>query len=73
MEKDMVRINTRISSYANKWLDTRAQETGLSKSALVMIAVENYIQQNQAMETMKDMGALFVKLEEIEKKLAELN
>ena len=71
MEKDMVRINTRISSYANEWLDTRAQETGLSKSALVMLAVENYIQQTQAMQGMNDMTVLLTKLEQIEKRLSE--
>ena len=69
MEKDMVRINTRISSYANEWLDNRAKETGLSKSALVMIAVENYMQQTDAMKSMSDMSILLTKLEQIENKL----
>lgn len=69
MEKEMVRINTRISSYANEWLDARARETGLSKSALVMIAVENYMQQTDAMKSMNDMNVLLSKLEEIENRL----
>ena len=69
MEKDMVRIDTRISSYANEWLDNRAKETGLSKSALVMIAVENYMQQTDAMKSMSDMSILLTKLEQIENKL----
>lgn len=71
MEKEMVRINTRISSYANEWLDSRAKETGLSKSSLVMLAVEQYIQQVDAMKSMSDVSVLLSRLEEIERRLPE--
>lgn len=71
MEKEMVRINTRISSVANDWLDNRAAETGLSKSALVMLAVESYIQQTQVVKSMADMNSLMEKLEAIENRLAK--
>lgn len=65
----MIRVNSRISYKANEWLDKRSEDTGLSKSALMMLAVENYIQQTQMMETMSDMTAVYNKLNEIEKKL----
>ena len=71
MEKEMVRINTRISSYANEWLDKRAIETGLSKSAMVMLAIENYIQQTEAMKSMGDMNEILKKIEELGEKMAK--
>lgn len=71
MEKEMVRINTRISTEANEWLDERSFETGMSKSALVMLAVESYKQQTIAMRNMGNMAEIYNKLEQIEKQLKE--
>lgn len=71
MEKEMVRINTRVSSEANDWLDKRSVKTGMSKSALVMLAVETYKQQVQTMESMGNMTEIYNKLEEIAKQLKE--
>lgn len=42
-----VRINTKISDRANEWLDKKSEEMALSKSALVNIAVENYIKETE--------------------------
>lgn len=71
MEKEngMVRINTRISQNANEWLDNKSKETGIPKSTLVLLAIENYIQQKEVMEKMSDMTVLMEKLNAIESKL----
>lgn len=37
-----VRVNTRISKRANDWLDRKSLETGISKSALINMCIENY-------------------------------
>lgn len=42
IEKEPVRINTRISYETNKWLDKKSKDLAISKSALVAIAVDNY-------------------------------
>lgn len=42
-----VRINTRVSARANDWLDKRSKEMAISKSALVAIAIENYIKETE--------------------------
>lgn len=39
------RINTKISNRQNEWLDKKAEEMGISKSALVAVAIENYIKE----------------------------
>lgn len=71
LQADTVRINTRISAEANAWLDKRSKARGISKSTLVLLAIENYIEQKDAMVAMADMGSLAVKLEEIERKLSK--
>lgn len=68
-ENSMVRINTRISQNANEWLDNKSKETGIPKSTLVLLAIENYIQQKEVMEKMSDMTVLMEKLNAIENKL----
>lgn len=46
------RINTKISDRANEWLDTKAEEMALSKSALINIAIENYIKETEVVHGM---------------------
>lgn len=66
---EMVRVNTRISSTLNKWLDKESNETGMPKSTLVMLALENYYSQREVIKRMSDMGSIMEKLEEIEKQI----
>lgn len=67
----MVRVNTRISRVANKWLDNQSLETGIPKSTLILLAIENYMREQEVMARMADMGQLMEKLNMIEKKIAE--
>lgn len=67
LKREMVRVNTRISEKANNWLDKESNNTGLPKSTLILLAVENYIQQKEAMSMMGDMGQVVDKLNELEK------
>lgn len=69
VESNTFRINTRIGQKQNKWLDRESSETGITKSALVAMAVDQYIQQKDAVEAMNNMHDLFIKLEDIEKEL----
>ena len=65
----MFRINTRISVKSNEWLDNQSLETGIPKSTLILLAIENYIQQKEAFKMMGDMGMLIERLERIENKI----
>ena len=40
-----VRVNARISHESNKWLDERSFKTAITKSALINIAVEQYMKE----------------------------
>lgn len=64
---DMVRVNTRISGKANEWLDNQSQETGVPKSTLILLAIENYIREKEAMAMMADMGQVVQAIERLEK------
>lgn len=66
MADKLFRLNTRVSLKLNDWLDTKSAEMGISKSALVAIAIENYRMQ---METVDVMPNLLDKLKEIEIKV----
>lgn len=65
----LVRVNIRISTDLNTWLDKQSAETGLSKSTMIMLATENYRQQKEAMTTMANMGVIMKQLEVMNKQL----
>lgn len=44
-----VRVGMRISSDTNKWLDNKSYELGMTKSALLTMAVENFRKESDAM------------------------
>jgi len=67
----LFRLNARVSQKQNQWLEDESAETGLSKSALVQLAVEQYIQQRKTVDAMGTMNELFDKLSAIEKAMQE--
>ncbi len=66
---EMVRVNTRIGADANKWLDEQSKKTGIPKSTLIYLAIENYIQQKDALNMMADMGQLVDAIQRLENKI----
>lgn len=68
---EMVRLNTRVSVQANDWLDQRSYDSGIPKSTLVMLAIENYMQQHDVMKRMADMGELVAAIERMENRIKE--
>ena len=65
-EKRLQRFNGRLGYTQNKWLDEESARTGISKSALIQMAVEQYIAQKQALNAMYDMKSIVDKLESME-------
>lgn len=64
-----MRLNISIDENLVPKIDEVAKEMGLSRSAFLSVAVNQYIMQNDAMKMMSDMPALMKKLEELEEKL----
>jgi len=69
LDMEMVRVNTRISAKSNDWLDIESKNSGVSKSTLILLAVENYIREKEAFTMMADMGQLVAKIDELEKSI----
>lgn len=68
-ETNLFRINARIGQKQNQWLDRESSETGISKSGLLSMALDQYIQQKDAVEAMNNMHDLYNKLADIENEL----
>ena len=66
---EMFRVNTRIGADANAWLDAESERTGVPKSTLIHLAIEQYIQQKEVMTRMSDMGQLLQAIERLESKI----
>ena len=71
-ENQIVRLSVRVSKENNDYLDKKSMQTGISKSALVQIAVEQYRQQAEAVSAMNNMEVLFEQLEKIQDEVADL-
>lgn len=71
---EMVRVNTRVSAAINDWLDDESFNSGVPKSTLIHIALENYIQTKRSVDALHlSSGALkdlFDKVDAIEKRLS---
>jgi len=52
---DLVRVNTRIGVHHNEYLDSESDRTGISKSSLIQLAIDNYMRQNQSMTTLEQL------------------
>lgn len=72
-KKSVQRINARIGHTQNAWLDAESAKTGISKSGLVQLAVEQYISQKQALDLMSEgFPMMLEKMDEIQKKLEKM-
>lgn len=65
----MVRINTRISKTLNDWLDKRSKETGVPKSTLVFLAIEQYMQQQKALDMVDGLSDVVEAIKGLESKI----
>lgn len=71
--REMVRVNTRISKTSNDWLNDYSAETGLPKSTIIMIAIENFIKEKEVMDRMADMGDIVKKLDDLQNEVEKLS
>lgn len=72
MAEKLVRVNSRIGAKQNAWLDKESEETGISKSSLMQMALENYIGQKDAVSAMNNMSAMYEKVTSLESELREI-
>jgi len=59
------RVNTKLPEELNNWLDEKSKRTGITKSALIMLAVQASYDQQTMLSRMSDMGEVAHKLDEV--------
>ncbi len=69
MAAEMVRVNTRISTEINDWLDDYSARTGVPKSTIIHMALENYIMQKRAIDSLEAATQRLNKLDHVIEKL----
>lgn len=62
---EMVRVNTRISKEVNDWLDNKSDRTGIPKSTLIYLALEQYIQQQLVVDELPKMMEVMDELKKL--------
>jgi hypothetical protein len=65
----MARINVAIADELNDWLAMRSKEMHISKTALVNLALEQYMNSYKIITQADGIGELVKKMQEIEKAL----
>lgn len=74
-EKDMaemVRVNTRISTEVNEWLDNESKRSGVPKSTLIFLALESYMTQKIAMRQVNVLAKLVDDIETLKTNISDL-
>jgi len=66
----MARINVAIADELNEWLASRSKEMHISKTALVNLALEQYMNSYKVISQADGIGELVKKMQEIEKALS---
>lgn len=62
---EMVRVNTRISSEVNDWLDDKSTRTGVPKSTLIYLALEQYMRQDVAVSELPKMMEMYEQMQKM--------
>ncbi|CAM4026398.1 hypothetical protein ALCH109712_16975 [Alkalicoccus chagannorensis] len=63
-EREPVRINVKISADSNDWLEAESRKSALTKSALVNVAIREYIKQSTTVDNMPEMMKMMSQLQE---------
>lgn len=67
--KNNMRVGTTISMEMNEWLDEQSVKTGLTKSALILISIENYKNQKEAQGQLNELAVLVEEMKKLAKKV----
>lgn len=65
---EMRRMNIRVDDVLYNYFRTRSEETGVSMSSLIFLALEQYIEQKEAM---KQLPAMVNKINDMEQQMRQ--
>lgn len=64
-ETELVRKNIRMSQYVAEWYEEKAKQLGISQTNLMVMALAEYIKQDQAVNMMSNFDYVMQQLEEL--------
>lgn len=70
-ELDTIRKNVTMSLKLASWYEKKALELGISQSALMVMALSDYVKQDETLKMMANMEYFMNKIEEIERNQEE--
>lgn len=65
------RVNIRVATWINEWFDNKAKETGIAKSALMAMALNEYIDQKESLKAMSRVDFFSNQIEGVKKMINE--
>lgn len=60
-----MRVNINVSDKINKWFEDKGKELGVSKSALMCMAMNEYIDQKEAMVSFSNIQEFMAQVERL--------
>lgn len=66
-DKTTFRVNIKVPIWINEWFDAKSKETGISKSALMSMALNEYIDQKTSIQAMSRVDYFINKIDEVQK------
>ena len=70
---DMVRLNARVSPTVYEWLDEYSKRTGMPKSTIIFLAIEQYKRDYEAIQGMKNIVDIAQELSELRSEIKKLS
>lgn len=58
MNNKLIRKNVQMSKELAEWLENKSKKFGMSQSSIIVMALADYIKQENAMSVMNNMGTL---------------
>lgn len=62
----MQRFNMKLTDDLHVYFKSESERTGVSMASLIVLALESYVQERQAVKLMKDMPDLFEQLKKFQ-------
>ena len=67
---DPVRVNINISKRVHDWFTDKSKEMGTSRSALMSVALYQYMTQSDSVDMLSEFPKILEKLDNLEKKVS---
>lgn len=68
-KKPLARKNIFMAQQIAKWYEKQSEETGMSQSNLMVLALHKFMTEQEALNAMKNYEGIMQKIEELEKKV----